>query len=453
VDDPGGLWGSLILLITLLFLSGFFSGSETALTSIGRYKIRELLDEEKDEKKRKKYKDFIENPNHYLTTILIMNNLVNILATSTATVFAVRLIPTSQGGAIGIVTAIMTILILIFGEITPKVYARENAQRIFNYTFLTINVLNKVLTPIVWILVNLSNVFIKLFGGETIHNAPPLITEDQIISYLDIGHEEGVIEKSEKYLMQRSLEMRETAVKEVMTPRVDIIAIEDQETIQELIKIINEEGYSRIPVYKESLDNIIGVVYAKDIFKKIDEVQNLEGVIKIRIVEIMHKPFFVPITMKIKDVFKLFLSYHTHIAIVVDEYGGTAGLVTLEDIIEEMTGEIFDEYDDKSDEINITKIGENVILVDGTTPINDIERELDIDFPETEFETIGGFLLEMFRRFPKPGEVYYLENLEFEIVSVTINKIGKVKITLHPRHFVNNEEKEDDKNNGREKND
>jgi len=233
-----------------------------------------------------------------------------------------------------------------------------------------------------------------------------------------------------------------------MTPRVDIVAIENTETVEELINIINEEGYSRIPVYKESLDNIVGIVYAKDIFQKIEELGDLEKVMKIRVSDIMRRPFFVPLTMNIRDVFKLFLTYHTHIAIVVDEYGGTAGLVTLEDIIEEMTGEIFDEYDDFSDEINIKKIEENSILVDGATPINDIERELDIDFPETEFETIGGFLLEHFKRFPKPGEKFTIDNYEFEIISVTVNRIDKVKITVHPEKNVEEgDEKKDEESN------
>jgi len=448
VDDPGSLWGSLIFLIVLLIMSGFFSASEISLTAIGRYKIRELIDNEKNDKKKKKYKDFIDNPNHYLTTILVMNNIVNILATSMATVFAVRLIPSSQGTTVGVVTAIMTLLILIFGEITPKVYAREISVKFFNFSFPIIYYLNTILSPIVWLLVSLSNIVIRTFGGETIKNAPPLITENEIISYLDISHEEGIIEKSEKYLMQRSLEMKDTPVKEIMTPRVDIVAIENTETVEELINIINEEGYSRIPVYKESLDNIVGIVYAKDIFQKIEELGDLEKVMKIRVSDIMRRPFFVPLTMNIRDVFKLFLTYHTHIAIVVDEYGGTAGLVTLEDIIEEMTGEIFDEYDDFSDEINIKKIEENSILVDGATPINDIERELDIDFPETEFETIGGFLLEHFKRFPKPGEKFTIDNYEFEIISVTVNRIDKVKITVHPEKNVEEgDEKKDEESN------
>ncbi len=448
MDDPGSLWGSLIFLIVLLIMSGFFSASEISLTAIGRYKIRELIDNEKNDKKKKKYKDFIDNPNHYLTTILVMNNIVNILATSMATVFAVRLIPSSQGTTVGVVTAIMTLLILIFGEITPKVYAREISVKFFNFSFPIIYYLNTILSPIVWLLVSLSNIVIRTFGGETIKNAPPLITENEIISYLDISHEEGVIEKSEKYLMQRSLEMKDTPVKEIMTPRVDIVAIENTETVEELINIINEEGYSRIPVYKESLDNIVGIVYAKDIFQKIEELGDLEKVMKIRVSDIMRRPFFVPLTMNIRDVFKLFLTYHKHIAIVVDEYGGTAGLVTLEDIIEEMTGEIFDEYDDFSDEINIKKIEENSILVDGATPINDIERELDIDFPETEFETIGGFLLEHFKRFPKPWEKFTIDNYEFEIISVTVNRIDKVKITVHPEKNVEEgDEKKDEESN------
>ncbi|MDK2945963.1 MAG: magnesium and cobalt exporter, family [Geotoga sp.] len=446
VDDPqsGELIYTLLAILVLLVLSGFFSGSETAMTALGRGKIKDYLENENDEKKKKKLEKFMHRPNQYLTTILIMNNIVNILASSLTTVFVVNLFPGSQGTAVGIATGFMTLLILIFGEITPKVFARENREKFFSFVFNPIHFLNLILTPIVWVLVKITNVVIKAFGGEKIDQAPPFITESEIMTYLDMGHEEGVIEKYEKYLMQRSLEMRDTSVKEIMTPRVEIVAMEDNETLVDLIKTINEEGYSRLPVFKESMDTIIGICYAKDIFKLLDKTDDLSSLKKNEITNLMHNPSFVPITMKINDVLKLFLANHTHMAIVVDEYGGTAGLVTLEDIIEELTGEILDEYDDKVEESNIVRIDDYSLLVNGSTPINDIEREFDIDFPETEFETIGGFLLEQLERFPKPGENIVFDNFEFEVISVTINRIDKVKVT----YLIHSEEYEGDGKNG-----
>ncbi|BBE30364.1 hemolysin [Tepiditoga spiralis] len=434
MDDPSGSTGvliSLVEVIILLLLSGFFSASETAMTAMSKHKLKDYVENEDDEKKKNQIEKFLKKPNQVLTTILIMNNIVNILAASLTTVFITKLFPNSQGLAIGIATGFITLLILIFGEITPKVYARQNTVKFFEFSFKIINILNYILRPIAWILVRVSNLVIRIFGGSTINEAP-FITENEIMSYLDIGHEEGIIEKDEKYLMQRSLEMRDTSVKEIMTPRVDIVAMEDDENIMELVSLINEEGYSRFPIYRESLDTIVGICYAKDIFKIIEEEK--EELKAKNILTIAHKPYFVPVTMKIKDVLKNFLSNRIHMAIVVDEYGGTAGLVTLEDVIEELTGEILDEYDDVIEESNITRIDDNTLLVNGSTPINDIERELDEEMPETDFETISGFLLEQLERFPKPGEKISYDNFEFEVISVTVNKIDKVKVSIRSKN-------------------
>ena len=434
MEDPSSSTGvliSLVEVIILLLLSGFFSASETAMTAMSKHKLKDYVENEDNEKKKTEIERFLKKPNQVLTTILIMNNIVNVLAASLTTVFITKLFPTSQGLAIGIATGFITLLILIFGEITPKVYARQNTVKFFEFSFKIINILNYTLKPIAWILVRISNLVIRIFGGSTINEAP-FITENEIMSYLDIGHEEGIIEKDEKYLMQRSLEMRDTSVKEIMTPRVDIVAIEDDENIMELVSLINEEGYSRFPIYRESLDTIVGICYAKDIFKIIEEEK--EELKITNILTIAHKPYFVPVTMKIKDVLKNFLSNRIHMAIVVDEYGGTAGLVTLEDVIEELTGEILDEYDDVIEESNITKIDDNTLLVNGSTPINDIERELDEELPETDFETISGFLLEQLERFPKPGEKINYDNFEFEVISVTVNKIDKVKVSIRRKN-------------------
>jgi len=433
--DPSGssspylVW-QIISIFFLLLLSAFFSSAETTLSTIGKLKIKEMM--EKREDRFAGIEDYFAKQKQYLTTILIMNNIVNIVASSLTTITLVSIFPGDSGRVVAISSGLMTLLILTFGEITPKVYARENAEKLFKFSYHIINVLNIILTPVVWVFINISNVFIKIFGGKTIVSAP-FITEDEILGYLDLGHEEGVIEKHEKLLMQRSLEMREISVKEVMSPRIDIVALEDTQTIKNLIELINDEGYSRIPVYRDSLDSIVGICYAKDVFKILNQNDSYEKVKNLPVTQIMHKPYFVPMTMKVKDVLKMILANRVHMSIVVDEYGGTAGLVTLEDVLEELTGEIMDEYDDVKEETQFFRIDDSTLLCKGTTPINDLEREFDKEFPETEYETLSGFVLEKFERFPTPGEKLSVDDFEFEVVAVSMNRIEKVKVhcTVH----------------------
>ena len=398
----------------LLYLSGFFSSSETALTSVSKHKLKEYISN---------VKDYIHWSNKMLTTILVSNNIVNILASSIATILVLDLLgPGNEGAAAAIATGVMTVLILIFGEITPKIYARENTEKVFRFTIPVIEFLSVVYAPVIKVLMMISNVFIKLTGGE-VAKETPFITEEDIVGAVEVGQEVGVVKKEEGLIVRRTFDLRKTSVKEIMTPRVEIVAVEENQSIEELMKVIEEEEYSRIPVYRETIDNVVGVCYAKDIISLMSR-RKCSDVLKMKVREIMREPFFVPETMKIADLLSALRDKKVHIAIVVDEFGGTAGIVTFEDIIEELIGEVYDEYD-QGETVGIKKV-DGGYLIDASTPINDIERELGLKFPETEYETLAGYLLELFQRIPSTGEEIKVGKFYFKIVASGRNKIEKV---------------------------
>ncbi|ACM23906.1 Hemolysin-related protein [Thermotoga neapolitana DSM 4359] len=429
VEDPVssmltlGLEG--LLLVVLIYLSNFFSSSETALTLMSKVKIKEFLEKKEEESERESY---IHLFNKYLTTILISNNLVNLFASSISTLIFLNLLRGVSEELVAVVsTLFITAVLLIFGEITPKVMARAEPDRIFQRSIGVVRFLTRVFDPVGRLLVKISDGIIALRHGKKI-SEDLFITEEDIVSIVQVGGEMGVIEQEEERIVKRAFEMKQIAVKEIMTPRVDIVAIEENQTVRDLIELIEDEGYSRIPVYRETIDNIVGVCYAKDVLSILAE-KDCEEVKNMKVKDIMRDALYVPETMNIDELLKILKSKKIHIAIVVDEYGGTAGIVTLEDIIEELFGDIMDEYD--YDEVSgIKKIGEKTYIVDGSTPINDLEIELRIQFPQTEYETIAGYLLEHFKRIPNVGEEAVIGNLYFKVLAVGKNRIEKIMIKV-----------------------
>ncbi len=415
VESTSSIWFEIIALAFLLYLSGFFSSSETALTSVSKHKIKEHIPN---------MKDYLKWSNKMLTTILISNNIVNILASSIATILVLDILgPKNAGLSAAIATTVMTILILVFGEITPKIYARENTDQVFKKTIPTIKVLSVIYSPVVKALMVTSNMIIKLLGGKALPDAP-FITEEDIVGVVEVGQEAGVVKEEESFIVKRTFDLRKTSVREIMTPRVEIVAVEENDTVSDLIKIVKEEEYSRIPVYRETIDDVVGVCYAKDVLSLMSR-RKCEDVKRMRVKDIMRDPLFVPETMKISDLLSELRTKKVHIAIVVDEFGGTAGIVTFEDIIEELIGEIYDEYD-QGETIGIKRLEDGSYLIDAMTPLNDIERELGVVFPETEYETLAGYLLEVFQRIPSTGEDVTVGNFYFRIVASGKNRIEKV---------------------------
>lgn len=427
-DASGGstvslIW-QLLFLAILLVLSGIFSGSETALLSIGKLK---LLSKSK-EKSGENGKNQVHTVNRLLTATLIMNNFVNLLISSVATLVFLRVFQGWDEQVVAILgTFLITLLVLVFGEITPKIYAREYPERVFDRTSPFLRGSATILAPAVKALMAMSNLVVKIFGGQAMKETPFVTTED-IVSAIDVGKEEGMIDYQESLIVKRTLEMGETDVKEIMTPRVDVVAIEENSSLKQLTKLVDEEGYSRIPVYREEIDNIIGVCYTKDVVGFIEN-NDVDSLTTVKVRELMREPLYVPETMKVTTLLKIFKEKKVHIAIVVDEFGGTAGIATLEDILEEILGEIMDEYD-KDEVIGIRKTGENAYVIDAAVPINDIERELNLVFPETEHETLGGYLLELFQRIPSVGEEIEMGDYRFRIIAAMKNKIERVLMTI-----------------------
>jgi len=439
VEDPlSYLWYTLFIVL-LIMLSGFFSASETALTSVSRHRLK-LLAKSKEEQEEESEMHFF---NKLLTALLVLNNLVNILASSLAAVMFSQVIKSESLSAI-LSTFVMTFLLLVFGEIAPKILARQNSERIFERSIKIIIFISKMLSPVITAFIAIANAIVKLLGGNVVQETP-FITMDDIASYLEMGREEGSITHEEGLMIERTIEMDETLVKEIMIPRIDIVAIEETQTLREAMEIIVEEEYSRIPVYRETIDNIVGICYAKDVLSFIAE-RGMDVVDKVVVKELIRAPLFVPEFMPVSELLKEFKAKKVHMAIVVDEYGGTAGIVTMEDILEEIFGEIMDEYDE-GENIGIKKIDDNSYLVNATLSLNDIERELRIEFPEGEFDTLSGYLLEKFKHIPKVGETYEDGRIAFKVVAASRNKIEKVLVSIKQEKDTAKDENKEDEDN------
>ena len=422
LSNPTIIW-ELVSLVILLLLSAFFSASETSMTSVSRKKLIDVMNTDSYDLERN-----LRISNRYLTVILIMNNIVNVFLSSLATVLAIQLFPKGTSGSklVALVTLFVTVLIVIFGEITPKIYARMNAPKFFGRSFPVIRILDFVLRPVTWAFTAFSAFLIKTFVGKS--NIEPFISQEEILFNIDMGKDQGVIEEQESVLVKGALTLKDTYVREIMVPRVEIMGIESDKTLIEAIKVFDNSKFSRLPVYEENIDQVVGICYAKDVLSVLNSSgRKLESV---KVKDMMRSPYFVPETKKIDDLLQEMRRIKMHIAIVVDEYGGTAGLVTLEDVLEEMTGEIFDEFDIEEEETPIVKKDKYTYIISGLTPLNDIERELDIEFPESEFETIGGYLLKIFERVPKSGEIVDTEQFRAKILESNKKQILKVELRL-----------------------
>jgi CBS domain containing-hemolysin-like protein len=414
------LIGELVTIGICVFLSGFFSSSETALTSLTELKVKHLLQEKKD--KAKDLELWLMHPNKVLNTILIGNNIVNILGSVVAAEVANKLFGDSS---IAIATGVMTFLVLIFGEIAPKTFAKHNAESLSIFIIKILKIFYFAFYPISFALNKLVKMLIKLSGGKIEHNGPK-ITEDEIEFIISVGEKEGVLENQKKEMLHNIFEISDTLAKEVMVPRTDLVAIKYGTDINEILNLIAKTEYSRIPVYEGKMDNVLGILYVKDLLKYINsDIRNLD------IKTILRKPYFVPSTKRIDDLLREFQLHRIHFAIVIDEYGGVDGIVTLEDILEEIVGEIRDEYDrDEKDEI--IKIDENTYEIDPKIDIDDFNKFFGIEMEEddVEYETLSGLIFDLSGRIPEIGEVFLYKNLELLVKEKENRRIKKVIVKL-----------------------
>lgn len=412
--EPDGTW-QVIVLIILLLMSAFFSASETALTSLSKIRIRHMVEE--GVKGADKIEKLISNPNKLLGSILIGNNIVNIGASALATSIAMK----EWGNeGVAIATGIMTVLVLIFGEITPKSLAAQNSEAVSIKVVNIIAIIVTILKPAVTVFTYISAPIIKLFGGQTTKNQP-FITQEELKTIVDVSEEEGVLEIDEKKMIHNVFEFGDLQVKDVMVQRVDIVAIDIESSYDEIMDIIKEEQFSRMPVYRETIDDIVGILNVKDLL--ISQNQDKDN---FSIEKIMREPYYTFEFKKNLDLFKNMQKERVYMSVVLDEYGGTVGIVTIEDLVEEIMGEIEDEYDDDDKEIDIVK--EDEYIVAGSARIDDLNELIGTSIESEEFDSVGGFVIGVLGRLPELGEIVEYENIKFVIEKLDKNRIMKVRI-------------------------
>ncbi len=397
------------LLVVLLVLSALMSGSETALTALGEWKIRQLREEGLDPTGA--FALLERRPTRFITTLLIGNNLVNIAATALVTQISIQLSRShgfSESLAVGYATGVTTVLVLIFGEITPKSIAVHHAVGFSRAVIRPVYVLSVVLYPIglafTWITSNV----LRLFRLEPTGN--PLLTENELRLMLRSAEESGVIEAQEEEMIKGIIDLEETVVREVMTPRVDVIAVYQDATMMDLLRLTTEHGYSRLPVYAETIDNIRGIVYARDLLPYLGRPEELDAT---HVSDLMTPPQYVPETLSILNLLRDMRIRKNHMAIVVDEFGGTAGVVTLEDIIEEITGEIYDETD-VEEEADVVLLEDGHYRIQGSAHLEAVEDDLHLTFEDDgEYDTVAGFLIDEFGHIPHVGEALQYQGVRF----------------------------------------
>ncbi len=415
----------IILLVILLLISGFLSGSETSFTAIGKWKIRQLHEEG-----HKVFGALNHDPTRFITTCLIGSNLANIGATALITALGVNLADTfhwHQGITLSVTTGIMTILVLVFGEITPKALAVHNAEAVARIAIYPIYTLSVILYPVAKSFTNVANFVLKLFGLAS--NSNHMVTERELELMLHTASESGVIEAQEQQMIQGVIDLEETLVREVMTPRVEVVAIEESALLQDAHRIISEKMFSRLPVFSETLDNVHGIFYSRELLRFLKVPNKLANT---PVSELMTPPQYVPETMSILELMRKMRQSQIHMAIVIDEYGGTAGIVTLEDLIEEITGEIYDETDVEK-VAEIIRLNKKAYRIQGSANLDKVAEAFDLSFEgEGDFDTLAGFLISKFGYIPKEGENFNFEEYTFtiekaderRILSVLVNRIA-----------------------------
>ncbi len=416
----------ITILVLLLVLSAFFSCMETAITAVNKMKIRSLMDD--GNKSATRVWSLLDNQSKVLSAILICNNIVNLSASSLTTSLAIRVcenigLGESTGLGVGISTGVLTFLILIFGEITPKQLAAKKAEKIALRYASLIRFFTVILTPIIFIVNQISRLILKIFGVDWSGKAET-ITEDELRTIVDVSHEEGVIETEEHQMITNIVDFGDSLVKDVMIPRMDIVMVESRISYEDLLHEFTDSKYARMPIYDDTIDNIIGIINLKDfVFEANRENFDIRSLIR--------EAHF---TYEYKNVSELFLEMQKDsipMTIVLDEYGALAGLITIEDLLEEIVGELRDEYDeDEEDEIQM--ISENLYQVLGSTPLDDINDTLGLSIESEDYDSIAGHVIGLLEHFPEVGEKAEDEQAVYDVVQVDGNRIDKLRIEIKP---------------------
>ncbi|MCH5252264.1 MAG: HlyC/CorC family transporter [Lachnospiraceae bacterium] len=421
---------SITTLIILLFLSAFFSSAETALTTVNKIRMRSLAEEKN--KRAKRVLSLIEHPTKMLSAILICNNIVNLSASSITTTYAFSIcrrlgFEESTSLAAGIATGILTILILIFGEITPKNLATINSEKMSLMYADVITFITKLFTPVIFIVNQFARFFLFLLRVD-ISKKDNSITEDELRTFVDVSHEEGIIESEERQMITNIVDFGDSLAKDVMVPRMDIAMVRSDITYDELMAEFTESKYARMPVYEDTIDNIIGIINLKDIVFYQGDRNSLD------IKSLIRDAYM---TYEYKNISELFMEMRKDsipMTIVLDEYGALAGLITMEDLIEEIVGELRDEYDDDEEDA-IQKISDMEYIILGSTSLDDIDDTLDLSLESDDYDSIAGHVINLLQHFPEVDETAEDEYAVYTVLQVDGNRIDKLRMELKPQLY------------------
>ncbi|EKS4343096.1 hemolysin family protein [Clostridium sporogenes] len=432
----------LFLILILIIINAFFSSAEMAIISLNKNKLNTIIDDATEEnsftnkvKKAKILLKLLKEPSKFLATIQVGITLAGFLASASAAtsiskyieIFFKRLnIPKSSSVALFLTTLLLSYLTLVFGELLPKRIALGNSEKIALFSIKPIIIFMKISLPFVNILTYSTNFLLKILGIDY-KNIEEKISEEEIKKMIDLGEETGVFNSTEKEMINSIFDFDNTLAKEIMTPRTSVFAMDINDSPKRLINNMLEERYSRVPIYEDDIDNIIGILHIKDMFSII----NKENIKKEDLINILRAPYFIPETKAIDSLFKEMQTNKSYISILIDEYGGFSGIVTMEDLIEEVMGNIFDEYDEDNTE-EIIKIDANTFLLDASITIDNLNEKLNLELPSENFDTLGGFILDITGAIPKCNVSSQIEynNLIFKIEKVSNNRIEKIKLYI-----------------------
>lgn len=436
MDADGNLLLQLVLIVILILINAFFAASEISIITVNDKKLKKMAED--GNKKASALVKLTEKPSTFLAAIQVGVTLSGLLASAIAsesladriTIFFANM-PVSASVikvlAVAVITLILSYFTLVFGELVPKRIAMQNAEAVALGVAGILTFISKLFMPFVAFLAFSTNLFVRFFGVDP-DVKQKNVTEEEILMMVDVGEESGVIEENEKEMINNVFDFNDKTAGEVMTHRTDIFAVESTATLEEILDVGINQGYSRIPVFEDDLDNIIGIVFVKDLLKYVGtHIDN-----KFNVKESMRPALFIPDTKRCRELFKLFTEKKIHFAVVVDEYGGTAGIVTMEDLLETIVGNIQDEYD--NEEADFSKINENTFTIEGTTDLDEVEHILDIELPEGDYDTIGGLIIDKIGRIPHENEhpSITVSGVTFTVQTVEDRRIEKIMAVKNP---------------------
>lgn len=421
-------WITAGVILTLLVCSGFFSGSETALTAASRGKLRSMADRDKISG-AKKALDLKEDNERLIGGILLGNNLANILATSLATALFTRAFGES---GVALATLVMTAMVLVFAEVLPKTYAINDPEKTASRAASTIGIVITLLSPVVAAVRLIVRGVLRPFGVRIEAGANMLSVREEIVGALSIGHSEGVVEKEDRDRLLGALDLGDRTVEEIMLHRSKIEMIDADDPPEKILSQCLESAHTRLPIFREDRENIIGIIHAKNLLRAMDKLMRgpdaSEAALSVfKVTDVAMTPYFVPETTTLDDQMRQFLKRHTHFALVIDEYGALQGLITLEDILEEIVGEITDEFDPSAD-YPVRSMDDGSYLIDGAMTIRDLNRATDWSLPDEEANTVAGLVIHEAQTIPTQGQVFSFHGFRFEVVSRKDNRLVRLKV-------------------------